>query len=238
MYTKNIIIFINFLVLIFSPIYGFCDTTFSITAPIISPPTTIKPNDQLLLYSTSAQDLFDGKVDLVSYKPYKITNTSNEPFVIKTPTETIEIASNSTENVIFTSDAVDMFSGNTYQTSMVSTNKLPELYTQTFVSNAGEEIHLGKLQATTGYRFTIKDDFTDQLDITVTGPVTYKIAKKTLNEIVVDITLAAYQNRGEFERFTENSNSEFFMSYFTITVKDLYAPHKVSDNGLFKYTEW
>jgi len=196
------------------------------------------PTDPLLLNSVSTDDLFKGKEDLVMFRPVKLTNISNEPFIIKTPTETIEIASNSTQEVILKENLVDMISGNQQKPMMLIENTIPTINIQRLIPIDGEELHLGMLQRITGYRVTIEDDYAEQLDFRINGPVKFRIAKRTGNIIVIDVTLEVYITRAEFERTTENLNRDDYTSYFNINVKDLYAPHKLDGQGIFRYTEW
>jgi hypothetical protein len=193
--------------------------------------------DPLLLNSISTDDIFKGNEDLVMYKPVKLTNTSSEPFIIKTPTETIEIASNSTQEVIIKDKIVDLFSGIHQRPLMLIENTMPTINIQRLIPLDGDELHLSKIQSVTGYRVTIEDDFAEQLDFKINGPVKFRVAKRTANTIVIDITLEAY-TRTDFERIADINDADEYTSFFNILVKDIYAPHKLDGQGLFRYTEW
>jgi hypothetical protein len=195
-------------------------------------------SDPLLLNSVSTEEVFKGTVDLVMYRPVKLTNTSKEMFLIRTSNEAIEVASNSTKEIMLTENVIDMISGNSKRTVTLLENQKPTVNVQRLVQIDGKEIHLSTLQKVTGYRVTIKDDFTEQLDISVTGPVKYKIVKQTPEQVVIDITLDAYRSYQDFERIADNSSDEGFESYFNIKVNDLYAPHEVLTQGMFRFTEW
>ena len=100
------------------------------------------------------------------------------------------------------------------------------------------EVHLEKLQKVTSYRVTINDDYASQLELNISGPVKYRIAKRTEDEIVIDITLDAYKTYSSFESYADRMNTDDYQTYFRIDVKDMYAPHHIYGQGYFRFTEW
>lgn len=200
----------------------------------------VKPQvyDALLLTSVSSEALFKGDIDLVSYKPYKVTNNGTVPFVIKTQSKTIEIASNSTQDVMITDEMIDFLYGSDKREVKPLENKAPSITVQSLFNMDAGEVHLEKLQKVTSYRVTIIDDFSSQLELNVTGPVKYRIAKRTEEEIVIDITLDAYKTYSAFESFADRMNTDDYKTYFRIDVKDMYAPHHIYGQGYFRFTEW
>jgi len=109
---------------------------------------------------------------------------------------------------------------------------------QKIISMSGEDIKLSAIQKVTGFRITITDDFADQLDYQILGPVTYKIAKRTNDKIVIDISLNAYRSEEEFNTYAQKDAFDKYTSVFNITVKDNIAPYTFTDKGTFTYTEW
>lgn len=194
--------------------------------------------DPLNMNSISSADLFSGYSELTQFKPVKITNSANTPFIIKTPAETIEIASNSTQEVILKESVVDYFYEGKQRTVTIKENQTPNMVIQSMVNMQGENVKLSMIQRVTSYRITIKDDFAEQLDVKINGPVKWKLIKNTNDMLVIDITLDAYSTRSEFETSTSNSDQDEYTSFFQVTVKDLYAPHKLAGNGFFRFTEW
>lgn len=229
---------ISFILLILASTAFPCSLDTSLNTQVTGKDINGTNPDLLLINSISTDDVFKGKEDLVMFKPVKLTNTSNEPFIIKTPTETIEIASNSTQEVVLKDNIVDLISGNQQRPMMLIENAMPTINIQRLIPIDGEELHLGMLQRVTGYRVTIEDDYAEQLDFKINGPVKFRIAKRTRNMIVIDITLDAYPTRSAFERTTENIDRDDYTAFFNINVKDLYAPHKLDGQGIFRYTEW
>lgn len=107
-----------------------------------------------------------------------------------------------------------------------------------FASMNGDDVKVSDLQKVVGYRITINDDFAYQLNCEIQGPVTYKVVKQTDSQIIIDVTLNAYSDNKSFDKYAKEGPDGKYSSIFTINVKDNISQYKVSDRGIFTYTEW
>jgi hypothetical protein len=109
---------------------------------------------------------------------------------------------------------------------------------QKFASMSGDEVKVSNLQRVVGFRITINDDFVDQLDWSISGPVTYKKVGHTDKQIILDVTLNAYKTEDDFDQYAKPDKDGIYTTLFTITVKDKIAPYAIDNNAVFTYTEW
>ena len=180
-------------------------------------------------------EIIVGDLDLVQYRDNPIPNIGNAPITIKG----ITIAPHTTKSIpIGGENSVLFTSGNISKTFPTRENQKPKLSLQSMVPLSGDEIHLSKIQSVVGYRVTISDDFAGQLDVKITGSVTYKIMKQTDKEIIIDVTLNAFPSKSSFDNFTDIHSQDRYSSTFNVTVKDRIAPHSMAQVGIFYYTEW
>jgi len=204
------------------------------TGPYTEKPPEEKPKEAPVI-TERKEEVVVGNLTLYQYHVNSINNQGDAPITVKGVT----IPPHSTASVTLGGESsVIISSGSVTKTVQVNENRKPDVRLQQLVDANNEDNYLSKLQKVVGYRVTILDDFTEQLDIKITGAVTTKVAKQTGNEIVIDVTLNAFGSGGEFNAFKSRSSESVFTSSFTVTVKDKLAPHTVSRYGSFKYSDW
>jgi hypothetical protein len=120
------------------------------------------------------------------------------------------------------------------QSKTVSTkdNSKPKLSLQRLVP-VGPEASLRNMQSQVGYRVTLSDDYPGQLEVKITGPVTVKQASSD----TYDVTLNFLQSKSAFDRYTENKEPPFTVT-FQVIVKDKVAPHNIQQSGVYQFGEW
>jgi hypothetical protein len=123
-------------------------------------------------------------------------------------------------------------SGNQTKSVATKENQKPKISLQR-LAPSGDGVSLRSVQNTVGYRVTINDDYPGQIDVNFAGPVSVKKA----SENTYDVTLKFLGSKDAFERFTENKDSPYTVS-FQINVKDKIAPHSLTQTGVFQFSEW
>lgn len=178
-------------------------------------------------------------LEFVQYRQNMIKNITDGEMVITTSDGSKSIPPGVQDSVLINSDESIsvLLDGNKYN-YQVRQNLKPKIILQALYSMSADEIHLTRLQSMTGYRVIIKDDYADQLEIKITGPVKYEIAKLTGNEIIINVKLNAFPTERAFENYTNSVNKDRYSAGFNVTVKDKYAPHKISQMGMFYFTDW
>jgi len=178
-------------------------------------------------------------LEFVQYRQNQVKNITDGEMVITTLEGIKSIPPGVQDSVLINSDESIsvLLDGNKYN-YQVRQNLKPKIILQALYSMSADEIHLTRLQSMTGYRVIIKDDYADQLEIKITGPVKYEIAKQTGNEIIINVKLNAFPTERAFENYTNSVNKDRYSAGFNVTVKDKYAPHKISQMGMFYFTDW
>lgn len=97
---------------------------------------------------------------------------------------------------------------------------------------SGEGVSIKNIQSVVGYRVSIDDDFTDQLEVKFSGPISVK-----QNGNTYDVTLNFLTSKSQFDRYTENLDSPYSVS-FNVTVTDKISRKVVSRQGSFQFSEW
>jgi competence protein ComGC len=159
---------------------------------------------------------------------------------VKTSSGTFTIPPNSTKAITLSGDnTVVLVAGNQSKTYSVKENQKPKLSLQVLVPQSGDEISLRQIQSTIGYRITITDDYSNQLDYKITGPVTFKEVQRNENQIVIDVRLNYLGSKAAFDQYVDNHPGQnVYTATFSVNVKDKIAPHTVSQIGIFRFTDW
>lgn len=187
---------------------------------------TEKQKEQIL---EQQKEIVIGNVDLYQYHTNSINNQGDNAITINGVT----IAPHSSGKVIMSGEAsVVISAGNVSRTVSVKENKKPQLSWQRLTA-MDENTKVTNLQRTTCYRLTINDDFPEQLEVKITGPVTWK----KVSENVYDITMNAFGSKTVFDNYTENKESPYQLG-FNVTVKDKIAPHSITGQQSFVFGEW
>jgi hypothetical protein len=178
--------------------------------------------------------------NFIQYHANMIRNGNSVPLVVKTSSGSNTIPPYSTKSITFMGDnTVLLTAGNESKTYPVKENQKPRLTLQSLVPQSGDEISLRQIQTTTGYRVTINDDYADQLDYKITGPVVFKEVQRTSNQIVIDVRLNFLGSKASFDTYQDNHpNRDIYTATFNVTVRDKIAPQTVSQLGIFRFTDW
>ncbi|MEO6691861.1 MAG: hypothetical protein ABIO44_05925, partial [Saprospiraceae bacterium] len=170
-----------------------------------------------------------GEITLYQYHDNSVNNKGDFPITVRGVT----IPAHSSGIVRIEGDnSVVIASGNSSKTQGTTPNKKPQISFQR-ITSMGEDIKVSQLQRNVGYRVTISDDFPEQLEVKITGPVTFKEVGKG----IFDITLNAFGSKAAFDNYTDNKNAPYQMG-FNVTVKDKIAPHSVTAQNSFIFGDW
>ena len=122
--------------------------------------------------------------------------------------------------------------GTQSKTVNTTKNKAPKITMQR-LAPSGEDVSVRKIQSTTGYRVTIRDDVPGQLDVKFSGPISVKEA----GPLVYDVTLNFLGSKGQYERYTDSRDEPYTVG-FNVTVSDRIAGHSITRKGIFVFGEW
>jgi len=177
------------------------------------------------------QEVNIGDIILYQYHDNSVTNRSD----ISITVNGVTISPHATGTVRCGGDASVMVSATNGASRNVPVreNKPPQIQVQQ-MAQMGPEAKISALQSTVGFRVTIVDDFPDQVDVTISGPVT----KKEVGSKVYDVYLNYIHSKDEFDRFTSTRGDAPYQVAFTINVSDRIAPHKVSKSVQFVFGDW
>jgi hypothetical protein len=179
--------------------------------------------------------------NFIQYKENPITNPNSVDMTVNTSKGSFTIPARSTKDVLLGGDEhIVLTAGGKSSTFPVKENQKPTITVQSINSGIGQEdVSIHKLESTVGYRVTINDDYANQLDYKITGPVTYKQVERNANQIVLDVTLNFIKSKGSFDNYVDaHPNLDKYTVTFGVNVKDKYAPHNESKIGVFNFTDW
>lgn len=175
------------------------------------------------------KEIVIGSVSLYKYHENIIPNQNDYPITISGVT----IPAHSTGRVTLGGEsAVTITAGDISKTVNVLENKKPSVSFQR-VTTMGEDIKATTLQRMVGFRVTITDDFPSQLDVKFNGPVS---VKKT-SDNTYDVTMNAFGSRNAYDNYTSNRNEPYSVG-FTVIVTDKLAPHSITGQNQFLFSEW
>jgi hypothetical protein len=201
------------------------------------PPEEQKPEENTIV--NAVQVKFPS--NFIQYKENTINNPNSVDLTVKTSQGTFTIPPRSAKAVLLGGDnTIMMTAGGKSSTFPVKENQRPRVDVQSINSGIGQEdVSIHKLESTVGYRVTITDDYADQLEYKITGPVTYKQVQRTPNQIVIDVTLNFLKSKGSFDNYQDaHPNLDRYTVTFGVNVKDKYAPHNENKIGVFNFTDW
>jgi hypothetical protein len=178
-------------------------------------------------------------LEFVQYSQNQVKNITDSEMVITTSEGSKSIPPGVQDSVLINGDesVSVLLDGNKYN-YQVRQNLKPKLILQSLYNMSADRIHLTRLQSMIGYRVIIKDDYADQLEIKITGPVKYEIVKQTGNEIIINVKLNAFPTERAFKNYANSVDKDRYSTGFNVVVKDKYAPHKISRMGMFYFTDW
>ena len=175
--------------------------------------------------------------NIIQYHDNTIKNINDKPITLKTSTGKYTIPAHGQQVIRLGDDKIiTIASGNETKIYKVKENMVPKI---TLVNLLNGDNSVRSIQAKTGYRVNITDDFVDQLEYKITGPVICKEVKRSDEEIILEIKLNYINSNEAFERYKElHSGQNDYSVSFNINVKDKIAPHSVAQTGTFKFTKW
>lgn len=122
--------------------------------------------------------------------------------------------------------------GNSRKSVTTKENRVQKITFQ--VVNAGSaEKSLRVLQSTVGWRIIIDDDFVNQIDVSIKGPVKVE----TKGNGVYDVMLKVCASKDQFERIYGDKDAPYTVS-FDVTATDRISGKKVSQQRSFMFGEW
>ena len=178
--------------------------------------------------------------NFIQYHENSIRNANDIPLVVKTSAGSYTIPAKSTKAITLGGDnTVTLSAGNESKTYTVKENQKPKINLLVLVPQLGNDISLREIESQTGYRVTITDDYINQLDYKISGPVTFKEVSRKENEIIIDVNLNFLGSSGAYDKYEESRpNEEVHTVSFSINVKDRIAPQTANQIGVFKFTKW
>jgi hypothetical protein len=179
--------------------------------------------------------------NFVQYKENTINNPNSVEMVVKTSNGSFSIPPRSAKAILLGGDnTIVLSAGGQSSTFPVKENQRPKIEVQSINSGIGQEdVSIHKLESTVGYRVTITDDYTNQLEYKITGPVTYREVQRNSNQIVIDVTLNFLRSKASFDNYVDaHPDLDKYTVTFAVNVKDKYAPHNENKIGIFNFTDW
>jgi hypothetical protein len=175
------------------------------------------------------KEIVIGNVTLYQYHINSVNNQGDNPINVAG----VNIPPHSTGKVqIGGETTVVITAGSVNKTVSTLPNQKPKISFQRVATMDGDA-RVTQLQHSVGYRVTVQDDFPDQLDIKVSGPVTIKEVAPG----VIDVTMNAFSSKAAFDNFTDGKTSPYTIG-FNVVVKDKIAPHSVTGQQSFYFGEW
>lgn len=171
--------------------------------------------------------------NFVQYRQNSVNNPNNVDMIVNSSAGSVTIPSKSTKSFTLMGDnTVTLTVGNVKKSFPVKPNQKPQVSIQR-VTIMNDETKVTTLQKTTCFRVTITDDFKDQLEVKINGPVTFKQTA----ESVFDITMNAFGSKEAFENYIEGKPDPYSVG-FTVSVTDKIAGHKITGQNSFIFGDW
>jgi len=198
----------------------------------IQPPndnTNTNPKNEQPITEKKKPEIVLGEITLVQYRDNPVNNKGDSPINVKG----ITISPHSAATVrIDGENGVVVTSGDVSKTFQTIPNKKPQI-SFARIASMDENAKVTQLQRTVCYRVTINDDYPDQLDVKITGHVTFKQVSPT----VYDVTMNAFGSKQAFDNYTDNRQQPYQMG-FNVNVTDRIAKHNVTAQNNFVFGEW
>lgn len=171
--------------------------------------------------------------NFVQYRQNNINNPNNVEMIVNSSSGSVSIPPKSSKQVLIMGDnTITLTSGGTTKSFSVKVNDKPKVNFER-MATMNEESKVTQLQRTVCYRVKIMDDYPDQLDVKITGPLTFK----SLGNGVFDVTMNMFGSRQVFDNYTDNRQSPYSAG-FTVIVKDKISGHSITGQQQFVFGEW
>lgn len=171
--------------------------------------------------------------NFVQFRQNSINNPNNTEMNVITSSGTTVISPKSTKSVTILGDnTITLSSGGKTETFNVKENKKPQVSFQR-ITTMNDETKVTTLQRNVGFRVTIQDDYPDQLEVKISGPVTFK----QVSDNTFDITMNAFGSISVFDNYIAEKNSPYTVG-FTVSITDKISGHKITGQQSFIFGEW
>ena len=171
--------------------------------------------------------------NFVQFRQNTINNPNNSEMRIITSSGTTVIPPNSSKSIIIMGDnTITLSSGGKTETFNVKENKKPQVSFQR-ITTMNDETKVTTLQRNIGFRVNVQDDYPDQLEVKISGPVTFK----QVSDNTFDITMNAFGSISAFDNYIENKPSPYSVG-FTVSITDKISGHKITGQQSFVFGEW
>lgn len=161
-------------------------------------------------------------------------NRNSEPLYIYGDGKLLTtVAPNSSGSFLLKNESTVTYKcGNAEKSVGTKENETQSLSFQSF-SAGHPEAKLREIQSIVGWRVTIKDDYIDQIEVKIKGPV--KIEEK--GKGVYDIKLSVCTSKEQFDRMYGTKDSPYKVS-FEVSATDKISGKKISQTREFTFGEW
>lgn len=207
----------------------------SVIEPIQSPNdnTSKKPDDTKNIDPGSLPIQVKFPSNFVQFRQNIIQNPNSAEMKVITSSGTTVIPANSTKSITIMGDnTITLSAGGNTETFNVKENKKPQVSFQR-ITAMNEEARVTTLQRNVCFRVTVQDDYPDQLEVKINGPVTFK----QVSDNTFDITMNAFGSISSYENYIENKNSPYSVG-FTVLITDKISGHKITGQQSFIFGNW
>jgi len=171
--------------------------------------------------------------NFVQFRQNTIDNPNSVDMIVKTSDNSYNIPPKSSKNILILGDnSVTLSSGGITKTYPVKKNEKPQINIQR-IATMSDETNVTTLQKTVCYRITITDDYSDQLEVKITGPVTFK----NKGQGVYDITMNAFGSNQAFSNWADSKSSPYKVG-FNVNVTDKISKQSDTRQNEFVFGEW
>ena len=195
--------------------------------------TSTNPDETKNVNPGSDNTVYSFPSNFVQFRHNSINNPNNTEMKVTTSTGTTVIPANSTKSITIMGDnTITLSAGGNTETFNVKENRKPQVNFQR-ITTMDDETRVTYLQKSVCFRITVQDDYPDQLDVKINGPVSFK----QVSDNTFDITMNAFGSNSSFENFVENKNSPYSVG-FTVLVTDKISGHKITGQQSFIFGKW
>jgi len=195
--------------------------------------TSTNPDETKNVNPGSDNTVYSFPSNFVQFRHNSINNPNNTEMKVTTSTGTTVIPANSTKSITIMGDnTITLSAGSNTKTFNVKENKKPQVGFQR-ITTMNDETKVTTLQRNVCYRVTVQDDYPDQLEVKISGPVTFK----QVSDNTFDITMNAFSSISAFDYFIDNKPSPYSVG-FTVSITDKISGHKTTGQQSFIFGNW
>ncbi|MCC6864968.1 MAG: hypothetical protein IT280_02280 [Ignavibacteria bacterium] len=207
----------------------------SVIAPIQSPNdnTSKIPDDTKNIDPGSQPIQVKFPSNFVQFRQNIIQNPNSAEMKVIISSGTTVIPGNSSKSITIMGDnTITLSAGGNTETFNVKENKKPQVIFHR-ITIMNDEARVTTLQRNVFFRLTVQDDYSDQLEVKINGPVKFK----QVSDNTFDITMNAFGSISSYENYIENKNSPYSVG-FTVLITDKISGHKITGQQRFVFGNW